>query len=177
MTKEHLWWPGLPKNRNGDLLDVWAFSRGVAFSVDQPIYVPIKKKGRMSDIIINGFGTPIVSTKCARLLVSLAASDIQLVPAIIEGHGDAFIMNVVSVIDCLDFERSRVDFFPDDFYDQTKAGTPRMVSCLTIVESQAAGHHLFRIQGWQVAIVASQEVVHLVQKECLTGFGDWRKVS
>jgi len=102
---------------------------------------------------------PVVSAAIAELLLSLAAQDIEVHPAKVEGDGESFaVINVLTCCACLDETRAEYQKWSVDDGRPDKAGQYRQVSRLLINHEAAENSEIFRIEGWRIALVVSGRV-------------------
>jgi Immunity protein family (Imm11) len=144
---------------SGEWWDVWAYSIG---NPAQPPPYPfrISHEGPRSDVNITCFGTFVVSKSVANVVDAVADSEVQLIPVTIGGDTDEwFILNILSVVECIDYQRSQIpSYYPDDFEDASRAGKPRGILRLVIDPERVGDHQIFRVKDWRVAVVVSEKI-------------------
>lgn len=130
--------------------------------------IAVFKKGPVMDFNRDSLEVPIVSRCLAEVIERSAGSDIQRIPASLNAAGgDWEVLNVLACVDCINHERSRITYYPDD--DPHHPGKPRGVLELIINPSETAGHHVFRISDWKVAVIVSEQVKTAVEAMGATG--------
>ena len=159
---------------DGSWKDVWAFTRCERIA-NIPFEIIVEEHGRAPDFDVTGaFAVPVVSEKVADILQRICPNDIQLLAFSIPKYGNRFVLNVLNRIDAIDHDLSLIQYWPDDpnalGFDQSKAGKPRGVMRLAISETRVNHHQLFRLAGWEIAIIASHEIVTEFIREGVTGF-------
>ena len=95
------------------------------------------------------------------MLEAFASWDIQRVPAQLEAGGDIEILNVLTVLDCFDRERSEATY---------EGEKPNMVTKLRIQPEKAEGHHIFRLKDWPGPLIVSGLILEQLRRIGATGF-------
>jgi hypothetical protein len=136
----------------------------------------LRRVGPPLDFTFGDFEVPVVNRRASRLLADVAGTDIQLVPITVAGHaGEYDIANIVSVVECIDLSRSDVAYWTEEDGLPDMVGKLQMVVDLVIDPDLAEGRHLFRLAGWQVAVIASDTLKSALEAERVTGI-TFRKV-
>jgi len=152
---------------SGVEIDIWAYSKGIP-AKNEPVPFAINVCGQKVDFNLTAFGTIVISSKMAQILNHLCQQDIQLIPAIIENDtGKWYVLNVVSVIDCIDYDLSTVQYYQEDETD--RSGKPRGISKMIIKRNNVVGHHIFKPLNWLVSTIISSDLKTVLKKECITG--------
>jgi len=157
------WYLVDPTDQNG--VDVSAaFWRGLPAKVAGPIklgHSNAAARGKPLDYTrITGDMVPVVRLCVAEILVRLAPTDIELVPAFADGFQEQlFIVNVLTVRRCIDEAASvRVEKFMEEdraiFPD--KIGSYRRVWGLKIDKSKVQDSKVFWTWGWGALIVEEE---------------------
>jgi hypothetical protein len=81
---------------------------------------------------------------------------VELFPVQIEGDEDFAIVNVLDVVDCIDEQQSKFTKWEERDGRPDKLGQYRMFTSLRLSAEKAAGHHLFRLAGWNNVLVVSE---------------------
>lgn len=159
--------------------DVWSFSR-CERAVDIPIPVPFEI-ARLNEGPVDFneavHGEIIVSGRCADVIRdTLDERTYQFVPARIEESSDRWeVLNILDRVDCLDHRQSKIRYNDDDHPD--KPGKPRSVERMILDPQRAEGHDLFRLQDWEVAVVASDRLKSIFERAGINGIEYWPVVS
>jgi hypothetical protein len=145
--------------------------------VASPLTMSVRRPGPPLDFTLGDFDVPVATGRVAQLLARVASTDIQRFPIQINGHeGDYEIINVISRVECIDLNRSDITYWTEEDGLPDMVGRPQMIADLIIDPELAKGHHLFRPQGWEVALVASDIVKAIFEEERITGV-TFRQVS
>jgi hypothetical protein len=162
------WFLGIPKYENtGKDADVWAFSEGHPLNFDSGLVVPIERHGDVTDIMFSHYFITYIQPRVGVLLEAFAGWDIQRVSARLETGEEIEILNVLTVLDCFDRERSEATY---------KGEKPNMVLKLRIQAEKAEGHHVFRLKDWRGPLIVSGLILEHLRRMGATGFVT-RKVS
>lgn len=161
---------------DGTPLDIWAFSRCEVFTGQVPVPFVICEKGKRVDWNLTPFGPIVVSDRLGDALYSLARDEIQLIPVELDAPGKWQVLNPLRCVDCIDHAESVIQYYPDDFPDETRAGTPRSIMRLRIRKGAAEGKHLFLPKDWGVVVIGSEMVKEMVSENGFTGI-EFQKVT
>lgn len=135
---------------------------GIPVSPPRPLTVDIHRAGRALDFSLTGVAEPVVTARLAEAIEEVAHSDIQRLPVSIEGAtggGSYEALNAVRVVDCLDEERSEFIKWTSTDGRPDRVGRYRQVTRLFVDKARIpANCHVFRLLGWAVALVVSDEV-------------------
>lgn len=146
-------------------VDAWDFTTGVVWKGEGALSTPAED-GVALDFTLGAFGVPYVSKRMAEVFAPLEA--VQLVPVTIRDRA-WFILNVISVVDCIDeCESVFTKWTPQDGRSD-KVGQYRMVAKLRLNESRASGNRIFRLTGWDVPIIVDGDLVAEIKKIDPTG--------
>jgi hypothetical protein len=150
---------------------------GRMIDVVPPLFVSLRRKGPPLDFTLADFDVPVVTSRVAQLLASVAEADIQRFPVRVDGQaGDYEIVNVITRLRCIDLQRSDITYWTEEDGLPDMVGRPQMIADLIIDPVLAEGHHLLRPDGWAVALVASDVVKQILEDERITGIR-FRQVS
>jgi len=116
-------------------------------------------------------GLPVASERAAHVFERSAADDVQLIPVTVEGHREPyFIVHALHALECVDEQRSEgirpwteADERPD------RLGDYKAIDALRIDPARVAGHHLFRVKRWEVALIVSAHLREELERAGLTG--------
>lgn len=147
--------------------DYWAYSRGESCKRTEPVPCRIDDPGEPADFNTDAItATPIVSQRLGELLESIAPSEIQLIPARLDAPGKWAILNVLPLVEGIDYRNSVMTFH--DAAHPTKPGKPRGIMRLMVTPEKLGAHHLCRLRDWSVAIIVSGLVKEQCQKSGMT---------
>jgi hypothetical protein len=157
---------------DGTPVDIWAYRGGRLLENPETVPFAIQVDGSRVDYYRGAFCTVVVSKRLADLWQSICPSDIQRIPANVDGDtGEWEVVVVVPVIDCIDHQRSVIQYYPPNHPE--KANQPRSVFQLVLDASRIGDHDLFHPKGWEVATVVSERVKNAMQAMGATGTEYW----
>jgi hypothetical protein len=166
------WHLGVPLNASGREADPWQFMDGKSLRAEPGLRVPVRYVGEPLDLTFAAFDVPVVSRRAQTVLMSVAADDIQLIPVIVddvdESGRDYAVLNAVRSIQCLDESSSEFLKWTTADRRPDRLGSYRMVTKLRI-ESREISANVFRVAGWEVALIASSAVRDAILTASLTG--------
>jgi hypothetical protein len=143
---------------------------GVLVDVRFPLHIRLRNQGMALDFTFASFDMPVVSGAVAHLLLSIDPNSIQMLPVSIEGRrDDYYIVNVTSRLACIDEERSDLEKWTGADSRPEKIGQPKAIYQLVIDPQVPGGRHLFRVAGWEIALIASDEVKKAFENAHVTG--------
>ena len=151
----------------------WADLRRRAKRTDliPPLELAVERAGKARDITFVACEIPVLHSRVAEVLRSLAGDDIELIPAKVQGTPeDFYVMNVLSDVKCLDETKTRyVQKWTEDSDQPYRADEYRSIEGLVINPDLAAGHNMFRLWGSYTEIIVSAAVKEAFEREGFTG--------
>jgi hypothetical protein len=143
----------------GNELDPRRFTSGEVY--EGPIAglrVPVTVDGARTACTFGAFDMPIVNAGVHGSMVGVGG--IQWVPIQVgDSRDELFIMNALSVVDCIDTERTIGHKWMAASGRPEKVGQYRGIVKLALDEGRAGNSKLFRLAGWRIALIADQVVV------------------
>jgi hypothetical protein len=139
--------------------------------INPPLSIMSSRDGTPLDFTYTDDGAPVVTTRVAALLSKIASKDFQSFPIHVNkmqaGHK---IINVVTCIDCIDSDRSKIDWYEEgNDIRPDLAGTPKLITNLLIDPIRANGNHILRPAGWEIAIIVSDVIKQVFEEANVTG--------
>ncbi|WP_224246695.1 imm11 family protein [Hyalangium gracile] len=166
------WHLTTPIDRQGRRVHDWDFTRGspVSEAGVGRLKIPIKIAGRPLDFSEAGIGIPVVHVKIGSVLSEQAPGDVQLIPADIEGQPDQYLVFVATrLIRCIDEKASKVQFWTPEDGRPDKVGTYWAIDDLRIDKAKVGSAKVFRPEGWEVALIVSEEIKSALENMRATG--------
>jgi hypothetical protein len=116
--------------------------------------------------VANDGRTPVADERVARAFRELAPDDVQVFPVDVEGATKPFyIINVKKCFRCVDEANSRgVQMYPPDGVVPERVGTYRAIYGLRIDTSKTENARVFRVQGYQSALIVSEEIKNALER-------------
>jgi hypothetical protein len=166
----HRWHLDTPIDHQGHKVHDWDFKRGTPVHVEGRLKIPIEIAGRPLDFSEAGIRVPVVHVKVASMLAERAPGDVQLIPADIEGQPDQYLVLVATrLIRCIDEEASEVSFWTPAHGVPEKVGQYMGVDRLRIDKVRVGNAKVFRPEGWEVALIISEELKDALERMGATG--------
>lgn len=164
------WYLQEPVGANGKEVDARKFTAGKKVRPRSDLVVPLSRSGLPLDFTLAAFDMPIASRKVGDLLDQLAPSDIQRIPVAVDSLSSGYeIINVISMHDCVDEKQSEIVWWKRSDGRPDKIGQYRMITKLKINPEVVGVSKIFRIAGWEVALIVSHEIKLALEKEKVTG--------
>ncbi len=153
----------------GKRIDNWPDD--VSFRATTP-----ENDGAPDDALANELLLPIVSKRVQQALAKAKIGDIQFLPVhVFDSRGRRVkgysILNILRLIDALDMERSKVDYFPDDWPVEADRGKFWVCEKAVLVSSKLASVDIFRLQIDPFLMFASEKFSSIFEKNKFTGIG------
>jgi hypothetical protein len=166
----HRWHLGVPVDSHGLKVDSERFSDGRPLQVKERLKVPVEEAGRPLDFSEAGLGTPVLHVKVASVFAELAPDDVQLIPVDVEGQPDQYLILVATrLLRCIDEKASRVRLWTHEDGEPDLVGQYRDVRDLHIIRDQVGKAKVFRPEGWEVALIVSEELKGALERMGATG--------
>jgi len=139
--------------------------------VKPPLKLTLSREGSPLDFTYADEGAPVVTRAIAQLLSELADNDIQRISVKVDGMKEEHeIINVISLVDCLDAKRSEIQWFEEgNDVRPDLAGTPEMVRKIIVDPTRISNHQMFRIKDWNIALIVSETVKNALEEAKVTG--------
>lgn len=164
------WFLRAPVNQNGAEVDPRLFTEGTRVAVAEPLVIRVRSAGHPLDFTLADFDMPVVRRAIGEILSQVAPTDIQRIPLAVEGHeGDYEILNVVTRRQALDESRSVITRWTEQDGRPEKVGQYFLVNRLKVDPQRTEGAAIFRLAGWEIAIVVSDEVRRALLAQEATG--------
>jgi len=151
------WFLNDPRDAEDNEIDARLFTYGEPYTGPDPVTVPIDYLSYEVGFHLAAFDMPVVDRELARELYYLAPDGIELFDIEVWSLavGQYSILNVIDVVDCVDRERSRIQYWPEDERPEN-CGEFRALGDIHIHPEKAEGHHIFRLGGWEIALIVSE---------------------
>jgi len=166
----HRWHLDTPIDSHGRKVHDWDFTRGSPVHRGGRLKIPIEIAGRPLDFSWAGLSIPVGHVKVASMLAERAPGDVQLIPADIEGQPEQYLVLVATrLIRCIDEKASKVQFWrPEDGLPE-KVGQYWAVDDMRIDKVKVGNAKVFRPEGWEVALIVSEEIKDALERMGATG--------
>ena len=167
---ETQWHISVPPIKPGETewWDVWAFARCEFYCGETPIHgEDYDGPGRRTSFTSCEFNSYVVSKDLGEAMRAVAPDAIQLVSIQIdeEPAGEWYILNILDQVDCIDFERSKVEWG-----EMNREGEITCIYRLEINQEKAIGHHIFRLAQYPVQVLVSEEMAKAMNAHNYDGF-------
>ena len=157
------WYLKGPVAADGSEIDPRIFTYGEYVNLDATISIPVRVAGDRMDFTLADFGMPVLLAPIAEALSARAPDDIQLIPAKVSGVTDPYmIVNVLSVVKCVDEKRSHVSFWTEAHGLPHMVGQYMAIRDLHIDPTLVGDHQIFRVHGMKPVIIVSEAVRELL---------------
>ncbi|ABF90466.1 hypothetical protein MXAN_0484 [Myxococcus xanthus DK 1622] len=167
------WDLGDPLDEKGqEVDDPYLFAAGQPVRVAGRLTIPVDAPGRRLDFGTAGIGAaPIVHVRVATLFAELAPDDVQLIPVDIQGHPDQYLILVATKrIRCIDDEAcEEVRYWKPEHGQPERIGDYKSVMGLRIDASKVGAAKVFRTEGWDIALIVSEDIKKALERAKATG--------
>jgi len=168
ITCSDRWHLDMPRDAKGIEIDPRVFVHGETYNGVRPASVAIDAKypGREVQFNLAAFDMPVVSASVAGIIANIAPASIErFVISIPLAQEEYVILNVTQRARCVDEQRTEYvakwmsgDMRPD------KVGHYKALGGLQIDPCRTHGLHVFRVEGWVIALVVSERVKLALEK-------------
>lgn len=164
------WHLATPLDRQGHKVDCWDFTKGTPVQLEGRLRIPIERAGRPLDYSEAGVMVPVVHVKAASAFIELAPQEVQIIPADIEGQPDQYLVLVATrSIRCIDESASKVQFWKPEDGLPDMVGKYYAVDDLHIDTAKVENAKVFRPEGWEVALIVSQDIREALETLSIIG--------
>jgi hypothetical protein len=164
------WYLKSPIDPFGNEVDPRLFTQGVPVGSQPQLRLPLRRSGPEVGFNFCDFDMVVSPASVNAELEALVGSAMQRIPVKVDAATVKYeILNTCELVRCFDESRSMFTKWTDVDGRPEKVGQLRMVTKLKIDPSLADGHHLFRLAGWPIALIASEEVKRLFESRNLSG--------
>ncbi|WP_342376418.1 hypothetical protein NVS55_34680 [Myxococcus stipitatus] len=167
------WNLGDPLDEQGhEVTDPYVFTAGRPVRVEGRLTIPVDEPGRRLDFCTAGIGAaPIVHVRIATLFMELAPNDVQLIPVDLHGHPDQYLLLVATKrIRCIDDKASEeVRYWKPEHGQPERVGDYKSVMGLRIDASKVGDAQVFRTEGWDIALIVSEDIKQALERTQATG--------
>lgn len=151
------WFLDYPISMGGQAIDPREFTSGKPYKGPRPTALQIRNTGEEIAFSLAAFDMPIVSDPVAKTLARMCCSEIELFSVEIpRSRGNFAILNVIHSLACLDEARSEFTRWQPGDHRPDLVGQYHWVSKIRIDPGLTEDSHIFRIVGWQIALIVSQ---------------------
>ncbi|HEX8705288.1 MAG TPA: DUF1629 domain-containing protein [Myxococcaceae bacterium] len=166
------WALGAPLDLEGRELNPWQFEKGRVLELGFVPRFPVLAHGAPLEFSNAAFGIPLVHGRVVQVFDRLGLRhDVQFIPAHVEGASEPyFILNALRTLRCIDEARSEeIEYWKPEHGEPERIGEYRAVYGLKIDPAKAVGADIFRTWGWSVALIVSEHLKQMLEKERITG--------
>jgi hypothetical protein len=166
------WAVGAPLDPAGHEIDPWQFEKGRALELDFTPRFPLLVRGAPLEFSCAAFGIPLVHSRFVQIFERLRLQhEVQFIPARVEDVSEPyFILNSLRTLRCIDEARSEeIEYWRPEHGEPERVGEYRAVHGLKIDPAKAVSADIFRTWGWSVALIVSEHLKQVLEKERITG--------
>jgi hypothetical protein len=167
------WDLGDPLDEQGqEVDDPYIFAAGRPVRIKSRLTIPVDEPGKRLDFCTAGIGAaPVVHVKVATIFAELAPDDVQFIPVDIQGHPDQYLILVATKrIRCIDDNASEeVRYWKPEHGQPERIGDYKSVMGLRIDASKVGNTKVFRTEGWDIALIISEDIKKALERAKATG--------
>ncbi|MBD3640342.1 MAG: hypothetical protein HUJ18_05045 [Marinobacter sp.] len=164
------WHLKAPVTACGIEIDPRNFTSGTFYTGETSLDLQLRRLGQPVDFNFCDFDMLVVKREINSNLERNFGDAIQRIPVRIQNFQEEFeILNVLNVVDCIDEVKSEyLKWEPQDGRPE-KIGAYRMMTKLVIDPEKAKGHSIFRLDGWKIAVIVSDEIKKYLENRSVSG--------
>lgn len=160
----NMWFLDEPVSKDGKPIDAREFIHGRPYTGPTPYRVPIDQPGVRTEVTLAAFDMPVISQRVGKILDQFPRASVERFPVLVGSIGPGYeILNVMVTADCLDEKCSEITRFAASDGRPEKVGQYLMVTNLTINPDRTDGQDIFRIRGWEIALIVSEEIKRSIE--------------
>ncbi len=153
------WFLGDPHDPAGRMVNPYGFTVGERVEVPDGLVVPVDNPGHPLDFSFGSSDMPVVTEPVGALLDGIASDDVQRIPVRVQGRTEPYeILNVVTVVDCIDRERTNGKLWTEEDDEPSKLGGYRTVYELWLDPDRIGAARIFRLAGWLVVMAVTEDM-------------------
>ena len=165
--------------------NAWALTQGQRVDVARELSFPIRTPGPPLDVTFTTMNVVVVTERIGELVAGMAPDDVQLIPARVESREERYaVLNVLSKIDCIDWETTRATVTLPGPPSEVKFGTLASLGDLidrsflarhvvgpdmTLKTDGIEGARIFYVEGWADAPIVTGEIKTALEQAGATG--------
>ena len=148
------WFFGTPTLDDGQELALGVFTCGNQLDFDH-LRIPLVSPGDALPISLAMQTIPVLTDSAADFFLQQLRDDIQLIPCTTAMGASLWVCNVLTVLDCLDYNNTRAEYYPADYPLKHLANHLKLAFEIVLVSSQVGSHRLFRLRADPLKLVTS----------------------
>lgn len=130
----------------------------------------MRTEGVPLDFTLADFDMPVVRRQISETIWRLVPNEVQRIPASVEGHVEDYdILNVAITRRAVDESKSLITRWNAQHGWPEKVGQYFLVHRLRIDPQSVEGAEVFRLSGWEVAVIVSERVRRALLEQEVTG--------
>ncbi|HLL03488.1 MAG TPA: DUF1629 domain-containing protein [Myxococcaceae bacterium] len=160
-----------PVGETGQEVDPWQFTEGQCVEISERLRITLQVEGMPLDFTLAGLGIPVVRVKVASIFEELAPDDVQLVPVEVDGQSEQYrILVATRTVRCIDDQAcAEVRYWKPEDGRPDKVGQYRAVYDMRIDPAKVGEAKVFRLWGWTVALIVSEDIKEALERAGVTG--------
>ena len=169
------WYLASPLTPDGQEFDPRVFTYARPVDVTGLLRLPLRRPGRALDFTMADFAMPVARRPLAEQFDQLAPGAVQRVSVAVEGTapGDYEIVTVLRQVACVDEAETQVVRWTPEMGLPDMVGKYLYLTNIVIDPAKADGATLFRLAGWNAAIVCNEAVKLGLEAQPWTGLRFW----
>jgi len=167
-----VWFIHGPFDQNGNLVNSELFTTCRIYSdITSELSYRIDEGGAPTNFTYASFHVPVIDERICDVLLGCDSRDIQLIPVKIEDERETrhWILNVIRKVQCLDEQNSTIMWWKPEDGRPDKVGQYRMVSKIKLERNRIGNRHIFRLDGWEVALIISNQLKRKLELNGISG--------
>jgi len=164
------WWLKSPCDTDGNLVNADVFTVAKKISLATPLRIPLRHDGIELDFTFGAFDMPVLNRRTFRLLEEFLLDGFQSFSAQVENHELGYeVVNFLECRQCVDESQSEFLKWGESDGRLDKIGQYRQITKLRIDPSLVQGLEVFRIEGWRIALIVSENIRSAFEDKNISG--------
>lgn len=158
-----------PKEAGEIEVDSRLFTAGKKYFENRVLEIAVEKGATPLDFTFGPFDMPVVKSALGKAIESLASSEIQRIPASIGGRNDYEILNLLTVQEAIDEDRSEISRWTEADGWPAKVGQYFAIGDLVLGEQKINGSKIFRLKNWELPLIVCETIKQKLEDLDTTG--------
>ena len=147
---------GAPKHLDGEDIPIREFVSGIKVQLGR-LVLPTIVGGEIGIVGMILETIPVFNESGAKLIRKQLLNSIQLLPCITDDGIPVWLGNTLHVVDCLDAESSKAEFYPANYPLSHLSNCVKTAFCLSCFETAIAGLMVFRAERDPLKLIGTDE--------------------
>jgi len=162
------WWLGEVECET-EAVDCRIFTYGAPQKVHGPLTIPVTDDGTALELTFAAFSVPVVTREMGEVFQQYAPEAVERFPVTVGNIKNTYeVLNVTQTVDAVDRARAGFELWKPEHGRPDKVGTFLQLHRM-VFRRDIQPPHVFRIKGWEIALVVSRDLLEALKARDLRG--------